>query len=261
MNILILNWRDIKHPKAGGAEVYFHEMAKRWIKKGYKVIWISGGWKGCKKQEEIDRIKIRRVGGELSLYMLAPIEYFKIRKEIDLIIDVDNGLPFFSPVFSNVKRVLHMHHIHKDVWSKEAEGNTLNNKIIAKIAYLIELILVPLFYKNTNVITISKSSKEEIEKEGVGKAVLGIVNPGFTISKIPKIKRTKFPSILFVNRIKKYKGADTLVKAFLKIEKKVRNAELYIAGSGDYIQNIKAIAKSGKIKIPGFTPPSFHTFL
>ena len=66
MKILIFNWRDIKHPKAGGAELYFHELAKRWILEGHKVLWISGGWKDCKKNEVIDSIFVKRVGNEYS---------------------------------------------------------------------------------------------------------------------------------------------------------------------------------------------------
>src|SRR6185312_5193255 len=34
MHILIFNWRDIKHRYSGGAEVYVHELAKRWVKAG-----------------------------------------------------------------------------------------------------------------------------------------------------------------------------------------------------------------------------------
>ena len=138
MNILIFNWRDVKHPKAGGAEVYFHEMAKMWIKKGHKIIWISGGWKNCIKHEEVDGIRIIRAGGELSLYAFAPLAYLKIRKEVDMIIDVENGLPFFSPLFSNKPGILHIHHIHKDVWHQEAEGKGIKEKIIAIIGKFLE---------------------------------------------------------------------------------------------------------------------------
>ena len=33
MNILILNWRDPKNPKSGGAEQVTMEHAKAWVKK------------------------------------------------------------------------------------------------------------------------------------------------------------------------------------------------------------------------------------
>ena len=42
MNILILNWRDIRHEWAGGGEVYIHEIAKRWVRAGHTVTLFCG---------------------------------------------------------------------------------------------------------------------------------------------------------------------------------------------------------------------------
>ena len=62
MNILILNWRDLKHSWAGGGEIYIFEQAKRWVKMGHsvtlfcgndveKILWIViivlAGWLGA----------------------------------------------------------------------------------------------------------------------------------------------------------------------------------------------------------------------
>ena len=38
MKILIFNWRDTKHKWAGGAEVYVHELAKRWVTEGNRCV-------------------------------------------------------------------------------------------------------------------------------------------------------------------------------------------------------------------------------
>ena len=37
MRILICNWKDLRHPGAGGAEVYTHECARRWAAAGHEV--------------------------------------------------------------------------------------------------------------------------------------------------------------------------------------------------------------------------------
>ncbi|MBU4539561.1 MAG: hypothetical protein KJ689_13365 [Bacteroidetes bacterium] len=49
MNILIYNWRDIKNPAAGGAEVVTHEIAKRLVLKGHKISLFTAAFNGCKK--------------------------------------------------------------------------------------------------------------------------------------------------------------------------------------------------------------------
>ena len=37
MRILILTWRDLAHPQAGGAEVYTEQVARRWVADGHDV--------------------------------------------------------------------------------------------------------------------------------------------------------------------------------------------------------------------------------
>jgi len=240
---LIINWRDIMNPLAGGSEIYFHEMAKKWVRKGHEVTILCGGWKGCLEKEHVDGIDIIRCGKGYSLYLLAPLKYLSLKKKFDVIIDVENGIPFFTPLFSRTKKFLHIHHVHKDVWFKELEDKGLIGKLMALVGYTLESYVMPLVYRKTKVITISLSSSNEIETE-LGLDTVGIVKPAYSIDKVPQNKKTFFPSILFLNRIKKYKGADVLVKAFKIVRQDITDAKLYIAGSGDYLDEIKKLANN-----------------
>jgi len=252
MKILIFNWRDIKNPKAGGAEIYFHEILKRAVNSGHSVSWICGGWKGCQKEEIIDGIKIVRIGEEMSLYLLAPLAYFKLKEKPDIIIDVENGIPFFTPFFSRKKKILHIHHVHKEVWAKETEGKGIKSKLIGYIGKFLELKIMPFAYRKTGVTTLSNSSKEEIEKEKLGK-VIGIVSPGIEFYKFKKFEKTSKPSVLFLNRIKKYKGIDTFLEAIKYLrEKNYKDFEVFIAGSGDYLNEAISYAKKNELNNVNF---------
>ncbi|MGH9877929.1 MAG: hypothetical protein ACRD5H_09840, partial [Nitrososphaerales archaeon] len=72
--ILILNRRDITNPRAGGAEVYIHEVAKRLVK-FYAIVMFSSAFSNCKSEEVIDGIKIVRCGNEFTVYLLALFYY------------------------------------------------------------------------------------------------------------------------------------------------------------------------------------------
>ena len=48
MDVLWFNWRDIKNPEAGGAEIYTHEIAKRLAEKGHSVTVFTSEFKGCR---------------------------------------------------------------------------------------------------------------------------------------------------------------------------------------------------------------------
>jgi len=95
MHILILNWRDIKNPWAGGAEVVTHEHAKRWVKAGLKVTQFSSMFKGAKKEENVDGVNIIRGGGPYTVYYSAYKHYNSYFKgKFDLVIDEVNTIPF-----------------------------------------------------------------------------------------------------------------------------------------------------------------------
>jgi len=236
MKILIFIWRDIKHPQAGGSEIYFHEISKKWVKKGNEVTWISGGWDGCKKEEIIDGVNIKRYGRQLSLYLYAPFAYLKLKNKPDVIIDVENGIPFFTPLYSRVKKIRHKHHITKDVWKEESKEASTKDRLLGIIGRFIESRITPFIYKNIKVITLSKSSRDEITKLEKVK-VIGIVNPGIDFCKFKRTPRSKYPLVLFLNRIKKYKGVDTLLDAAKEL--KIKGLKILVAGSGDYLEKAK----------------------
>jgi O-antigen/teichoic acid export membrane protein len=61
--VLVFNWRDVRHVFAGGAEVYIHELAKRWVKSGNKVTVFCGNDGRSPRYEVIDGVEIIRRGG------------------------------------------------------------------------------------------------------------------------------------------------------------------------------------------------------
>jgi len=231
MNILILNWRDLKNSQAGGAELYLHEQAKFWVKKGNNVVWFTSEVPGEPNTETIDGIKFVRKGSRMGVYLYAPLTYLKHLSNCDVIIDAENGIPFFSPLFSRKKRVLLIHHIHKDVWFKEFKFPT------AHIGYLLETKLMPIIYKKTHIVTVSQSSKDEIKKlmnnniEIIHNAISKKYKPG---------KKAKKPEIIFLGRLKRYKSIDILLKAAANVDK---NIKINIIGRGDDEKRLKKIAK------------------
>jgi hypothetical protein len=67
MNILIFNWRDIKNLAAGGAEVFTHENAKRWVEKGNEVTLFTSAFPGCRKEEVVDGAKVIQDGRKYAV--------------------------------------------------------------------------------------------------------------------------------------------------------------------------------------------------
>ena len=231
MKILIFNWRDLKHSWAGGGEIYIFEQAKRWVKMGHEVTVFCGNDtdKNLAAFEKLDGINIYRKGGRYTVYLWA-IWYYLTggRKNKDLIIDVQNGIPFFTPLFSRLPKIAYVYHIHGNQFFYELP------KPLSYIGYVIEKFIFPILYKETAIIAISETTKQELVKIKFRKKNIYIVYSGLnrlkTIKKLPE--KFSHPTILYLGRIKKYKRIDLLVNIFPKILSNVPNARLIIAGWG-----------------------------
>ena len=105
MRMLILNWRDIKNPAGGGAEILTYELAKGWVVAGNDVIWFTASFNGGVTQEKVDGIKIVRKGRWWSVHALAFFYYLQNHQNIDVVIDEVHWFPFFSAIYAKKKTI------------------------------------------------------------------------------------------------------------------------------------------------------------
>jgi glycosyltransferase involved in cell wall biosynthesis len=236
LRILILNWRDIKNPSGGGAEILTHEMAKRWVKWGHQVTQISAGFKGGKKIGVVDGVKIIRLGNWYTVHFLALFYYWKyLRKQIDIIIDEVHWFPFFSGVYARKKTVL----LACEVANRRFF--TQYNYLLAYFLRCLEKIYLKI-YKDLPTLTISPSTKEEFIKEGFKKEKITILPMGLTVPANLKIyPKEENPSLIYLGRINKLKGAEDAVEIFRIIKQKLPQAKFWFVGSGlpNYEKKIK----------------------
>ena len=77
INILILNWRDIKNPSAGGAEVFTREVAKRWAEVRHEETLFTSDFSHCKREDVVDEIKVVRACRKYPVYWGTKKHYRK----------------------------------------------------------------------------------------------------------------------------------------------------------------------------------------
>lgn len=243
LKVLIFNWRDTKHTWAGGAEVYVHELAKRWVVEGHQVTIFCGNDGKTIRNEVMDGVHIIRRGGFYTVYIWAFLYYMiKLRGLYDVVIDSENGVPFFTPLYVRKPKFLLIHHVHQEVFRSQLKWPA------SWIAMFIESRLMPLAYFNSKVITVSESSKKDIVKLGLSKPDdIEVINPGIELAKFHTSPKTKYPSFLYLGRIRPYKNIDIAIKAFAKITKKYPTAKLTIAGWGESLPKLKQLAKDLKL--------------
>ena len=227
--ILIFNWRDTRHVWAGGAEVYIHEIAKRIAKRGNYVALFCGNDGKSPRNEIIDGVNIIRRGGCYTVYIWAVLYYiFKFRNKFDVIVDSENGIPFFSPLYAKEPVIGLVHHVHQDIFRKHLIFP------FSQFAQFLEGQLMPFVYRNKKMITVSNSSKVAMEVIGFGKTdAISVVNPGVDHSLFKPLKKSEKPTILYLGRLKPYKSIDILIRAMSQVTNDISDATLTIAGDGE----------------------------
>lgn len=225
--ILIFNWRDTRHVWAGGAETYIHELSKRWVKMGHQVTIFCGNDSKCPRNEVIDGVRIKRRGGFYTVYVWAFLYYLlKFRGKYDIIIDSQNGMPFFTPLYVKEKTYSLLFHVHQEVFRKSFHFP------LSQIARFTEKNLMPFWFRHVPFITISKSSENEIKKI-YPQAEISIVNPGVNLAQLMPGEKAQTPLVLYLGRLKHYKSIDVLIRAFKQVMEKIPAARLTIAGEGE----------------------------
>jgi glycosyltransferase involved in cell wall biosynthesis/O-antigen/teichoic acid export membrane protein len=236
-SILIMNWRDTKHVFAGGAEVYIHELAKRWVQKGHQVTLFCGNDGKGLRYEIVDGVQVIRRGGFYFVYVWAFLYYIlRLRGRYDVIIDCENGIPFFTPLYAREKVILLIHHVHQDVFTRTLKPP------FSWFASFLELKLMPYAYKKTHTMTVSPSSSREILEYGLTSVKPSIVYNGVDLNTYIPAEKAKKPTVLYLGRLKYYKSVHIFLKAAAQVLKKMPDVEFIVAGDGEENTRLRQLA-------------------
>jgi len=227
VKILVFNWKDLRNPDAGGAEVFCHEVARRWVEWGNEVTLFARAFEGSASEERIAGIDILRRGGKFSVYRQARRWYTqKGRGRYDVILDSVNTRPFLTPDYvSDTPVVALIYQLCADIWPYEFPR---------PMAMLGQHYLEPRWlrhYRDTPTITISESSRKDLT--GMGIKNVSIVPIGATLpQQTPDIRKERVPTLIFVGRLARNKRPDHAIETFRHLLERIPEARLWVVGSG-----------------------------
>ncbi len=240
--VLIINWRDITNPQAGGAEVYMHEIGRRWSDQGIEVRWLCRRYPRSLKYETVDGIAVQRVGGRFTLYLMAPLAYLRhLRGRFDVIIDCENGIPFFTPLYSRTPRVLLVHHVHSEIFRRETRPP------LRWIGLFLERRLMPRVYRKSPVVAVSESTRDDLVAIGFRPERITVVHNG--VRSVPAVppQPAEQPRIVYVGRLTPQKCVDVLIKAMPDVLRAFPDARLDIVGQGPDRMRLERLAWTLKL--------------
>jgi len=254
VNILALNWRDMEHPEAGGAEVHFAELFGRLADKGYKVTLLTTRFKGCSERAVYRGIEILRRGNNYIFNWEAPslIRALLRERRFDCIIDDVNKLPFYSNRwFPRIPCGVFFHHLFGRTVFRVA------GPLTGAYVYAAEKFYARA-YGNVLCCAVSPSTAGELVKQGLDRKRLTVIENGIDTDRYcPDSSTARDDSLLlYVGRLKKYKRVDAVLEAMSIIEKNGRALRLAVVGTGDDLPRLKKktrrLGLEGRVDFVGF---------
>ncbi|MBN2009237.1 glycosyltransferase family 4 protein [candidate division KSB1 bacterium] len=240
-SILVINWQDISNPFGGGAEVHLHEIFKRIAQQGHTVTLLCSSYAGAAEEKTIDGIHIIRRGSRSMFNFHVPWMCRKIVKtmHVDIVIDDINKIPFYTPLYVRRPLIGIIHHLFgKSIFIEASLPAAMYVNTAER--------LVPWVYRTIPMTVVSQSTKNELLAKGFHEQNIHIIHNGVDTAAyktIPK-KRSEFPYIGYLGRIKKYKSVDHLLLAFKRVRNKIPDAQLVIIGDGDYLHTLHELTDS-----------------
>jgi glycosyltransferase involved in cell wall biosynthesis len=223
VRILLLNWRDTRSPRAGGAEYLTHEVARRLVLAGHEVTWFTSRPDGAPDYERIDGVGIVRRGTELTTRFAAPA--FARRRAFDVVVEQINTLPYFAPFWARAPTVLWINQLAREVWWYEAPWPAAAVGFFSEPAYLRA-------YRRVPVLTISDSTRNDLRRLGLRGRIdvmpMAVDTPP-VVSLAPKSLEGK---LVAVGRLTPSKRYDHAIRALRILRDSHLAATLTIAGEG-----------------------------
>jgi len=235
--ILLINWRDIRNPEAGGAELYYHEIFRRLVSKGFSVTLLAHHFPGAAPRETIDGITVIRMGGKfLFNYRIIPF-LLRNRNQFDLVIEDLNKIPFFTPLYLRAQRLhLAMHFFGTEIFREAPFPIALYVFLMEKIASIV--------YRKERFVAISESTSADIRRFPGFAGSIVVVEPGIDTSYFHQVRPKSSPAVIaYIGRLMKYKNIQFVIAALPVLQKRISGLTFEIGGTGDYLVQLRRIAQ------------------
>ncbi|OMO45662.1 glycosyltransferase [Corynebacterium diphtheriae] len=239
MRILLLCWRDTTHPQGGGSERYLEHIAKYLVAAGHEVIFRTARHTDASRRAVRDGVEYQYAGGKYSVYVLAAVAQLMGRlgigrlRGVDVVVDTQNGIPFFARVFSGVPTILLTHHCHRRQWD-------VAGPLVARLGWFIESKVSPWVHRGVRYVTVSEPSRDELVELGVPAGNITIVRNGIDDPPAPmNLPPVTRPHLVTLSRLVPHKQIEHAIDVVRGLDGVV----LDIIGSGWWEPQLREYAR------------------
>jgi glycosyltransferase involved in cell wall biosynthesis len=224
----VVAWRDLDDAEAGGSELHAHEILTRWADAGIDVRLWTSRVDGAARYINRGGYTVNRRAGRYAVFPRTAVAGLRGRIGTgDGLVEIWNGMPFFSPLWSRVPRIVFLHHVHAEMW------NMVLSPSLAKLGYALEHRVAPPFYRHSQIVTLSESARNDlIERLHIPSSRVTVVPPGIDSRFSPGPESDPDPFIVAVGRLVPVKRFDWFIEAMVALKERQPRLKATIIGEG-----------------------------
>jgi glycosyltransferase involved in cell wall biosynthesis len=231
--LLFVAWRDLASPDAGGSEILVDRLAAGLQARGDQVTLLCGGPTGERPYRVI------RNGGTYSQFLRAPGAYLRRAREVDLVVEVCNGMPFLAPLWSRKPVVCLVNHVHAELWPLRFR------RPVSTAGALAEQRIMPWAHRRSLFLTVSSSTSAALTAIGVSPDRIRMIRNGVDPAP-PPAPRSAVPLFVALGRLAGAKRLEVLLRLWDRV-RPVTGGRLLIVGDGPERRRLQALAGPGVV--------------
>jgi glycosyltransferase involved in cell wall biosynthesis len=208
--------------------VFVERVAAGLAAQGRPVTLFCAAHPGAPASERVGGIRVVRRGGRLTVYLHAWWAHLTGRLGgHQVVVDVQNGVPFFSTLWCRRPLVVLVHHVHREQW------RVVLPPLRARVGWWIESRLAPRLHRHARYVAVSEATRRELAGLGVPPAAVTVVHNGTTAAgPAEPVARTPYPSVCVLGRLVPHKRVELALEAAARIRPHLPGLRVLVAGQG-----------------------------
>ena len=240
-HVVLFNWRDTQNPEGGGSERYVEAMARGLVERGARATIFCAAHDDAPADEVVHGVRYVRRGDHLAIYVLGALRLlFRRFGKVDLVVDVQNGLPFFTRLVTRAPVVVLVHHVHREQWPVVFPG------LLGRVGWWIERVVAPRVYRSSQYVAVSGATRTELIGLGVGRERIAVVHNGTAAPPVLDTPRSATPMVCVLGRLVPHKQVEHAVDAIGALRADHPEATLVVVGNGWWADELRSyVAAAG----------------
>lgn len=241
MKILLLCWRDSTHPQGGGSERYLERVGEYLAKRGHEVVFRTAGHTDAPRRSRRNGVRYSRSGGKYLVYLnalgglvLGRLGFGTLRG-FDVVVDTQNGIPFFARLVAGAPTVLLTHHCHREQWP-------VAGPVIGRLGWFLESRVAPWLYRGAQYVTVSAASRDDLVDLGVDADAIELIANGVDEipPHVPRLADDGLTHLVTLSRLVPHKQIEHAMDALIRLDEKV---VLDVIGNGWWADELREYAE------------------